>query len=162
MMKLFSSRFPQSELPKSYKESKKYLGELGLAFKNIHVCKNNCVLFWKKCEKDNVCPVCKTSRWEDGIGTRWVSRKVLRHFPLLPRLKIILASKQTSDKTQWHMKMRKPVDNVMSHPADGQAWKESDNREPTFVADPRNLRLALATDGFNPFGIMTIQCGQCF
>ena len=45
MMKLLSSGFPQSELPKSYEELKKYLGELGLAFKNIHVCKNNCVLF---------------------------------------------------------------------------------------------------------------------
>jgi len=53
--------------------------------------------------------------------------------------------------------MRKPVDNVMSHPADLEAWKEFDRREPTFAADPRNLRLALATDGFNPFGIMNTQ-----
>jgi hypothetical protein len=33
MMKLLSSGFPQSELPKSYDEAKKYLGELGLALK---------------------------------------------------------------------------------------------------------------------------------
>jgi hypothetical protein len=43
----------------------------------------------------------------------------------------------------------------MSHPADGEAWKEFDRRESTFAADPRNLRLALATDGFNPFGNMS-------
>jgi hypothetical protein len=36
--------------------------------------------------------------------------------------------------------MRKPVKNVKSHPADGKAWKEFDRREPTFAADPRNLR----------------------
>jgi len=45
----------------------------------------------------------------------------------------------------------------MSHPADGEAWKEFDRREPTFAVDSRNLRLALATDGFNPFGIMSTQ-----
>jgi hypothetical protein len=45
IMKLLSSGYPQSELPKSYDEAKKYLGELGLGYENIHVCKNNCVLF---------------------------------------------------------------------------------------------------------------------
>jgi hypothetical protein len=100
MMKLLSSGFPQSELPKSYDEAKKYLGELGLAFENIHVCKNNCVLFRKRYEKVNVCPVCKTSRWQDETGTKRVPHKVLRHFPLLPRLKRIFASKKTSEETQ--------------------------------------------------------------
>ncbi|XP_066324074.1 uncharacterized protein [Miscanthus floridulus] len=120
MLKLLSLGYPQSELPKSYDEAKKYLGELGLGFENIHVCKNNYVLFQK-------------------------------------RLKRIFASKRTSEETQWHKKMRTPVDNVMSHPADGEAWKEFDMREPTFVDDSRNLRLALATDGFNPFGNMSTQ-----
>jgi hypothetical protein len=45
----------------------------------------------------------------------------------------------------------------MSHPADGEAWKEFDGREPEFADDPRNLRLALAMDGFNPFGNMSTQ-----
>ncbi|XP_066385135.1 uncharacterized protein [Miscanthus floridulus] len=157
MMKLLSSGFPQSELPKSYDEAKKYLGELGLGYENIHVCKNNCVLFRKRYEKGNVCLVCKTSRWQDETGNKKVPHKVLRHFPLLPRLKRIFASKRTSEETQWHKKKRMPVDNVMSHPADGEAWKDFDTREPSFADDPRNLRLALATDGFNPFGNMSTQ-----
>ncbi|XP_066361319.1 uncharacterized protein [Miscanthus floridulus] len=157
MMKLLSSGFPQSELPKSYDEAKKYLGELGLGYENIHVCKNNCVLFRKRYEKGNVCPVCKTSRWQDETGNKKVPHKVLRHFPLLPRLKRIFASKRTSEETQWHKKKRTPVNNVMSHPADGEAWKDFDTREPSFADDPRNLRLALATDGFNPFGNMSTQ-----
>ncbi|XP_066396232.1 uncharacterized protein [Miscanthus floridulus] len=152
---LLSSGYPQSELPKSYDEAKKYLGELGLGFENIHVCKNNCVLFWKRYYKENVCPVCKASRWQDETGNKRVPHKVLRHFPLLPRLKRIFASKRTSEETQWHKKTRTLVDNVMSHPADGEAWKEFNTREPTFVDDLRNLRLALATDGFNPFGNMS-------
>jgi hypothetical protein len=45
MMKLMSDGYPNSELPKSYEEAMKYLKELGLGYENIHVCKNNCVLF---------------------------------------------------------------------------------------------------------------------
>ena len=45
----------------------------------------------------------------------------------------------------------------MSNPGDGEAWKDFDRREPSFAADPRNLRLALATDGFNPLGNMSTQ-----
>ena len=40
----------------------------------------------------------------------------------------------------------------MSHPTDGEAWKHFDRKYPSFAADARNLRLAIATDGFNPFG----------
>jgi hypothetical protein len=75
----------------------------------------------------------------------------------LPRLKRSYASKRTSEETQWHKKVRKPIEGVMSHPADGEAWKDFDRREPSFACDPRNLRLALATDGFNPFGNMSSQ-----
>jgi hypothetical protein len=39
----------------------------------------------------------------------------------------------------------------MSHPADGEAWQDFDRVYPDFAEDARNLRLGLATDGFNPF-----------
>ncbi|KAI5328556.1 hypothetical protein L3X38_027953 [Prunus dulcis] len=42
----------------------------------------------------------------------------------------------------------------MRHPADGEAWKEFDRTFPEFAADPRNVRLGLATDGFNPYGVL--------
>jgi hypothetical protein len=159
MMNLISSGYPKSELPNSYDEAKKYVRGLGLGYENIHVCKNNCVLFrdskTSKYAKLNVCPVCKESRWKDKTGTKQVPHKVLKHFPLLPRLKRIYASKRTSEETQWQKKVRTPVENVMSHPADGNAWKCFDSKEKDFAAEPRNLRLALATDGFNPFGNMS-------
>ncbi|CAL8997874.1 unnamed protein product, partial [Prunus brigantina] len=37
---------------------------------------------------------------------------------------------------------------------DGEAWKEFDRTFPEFAADPRNVRLGLATDGFNPYGVL--------
>jgi hypothetical protein len=61
MLKLMSEEYPQSELPKSYDEAKKYLQELGLGYETIHVCKNNCVLFRKNNADLNVCLVCKES-----------------------------------------------------------------------------------------------------
>ena len=42
----------------------------------------------------------------------------------------------------------------MSHPSDGEAWKDFDKCWPYFARDPRNIRLGLATDGFNPLGNM--------
>jgi hypothetical protein len=46
------------------------------------------------------------------------------------------------------------MNNELSHPADGEAWKEFNKSWPKFVEDARNLRLGLATNGFNPFGNM--------
>jgi hypothetical protein len=48
----------------------------------------------------------------------------------------------------------------MSHPANGEAWQDFDRKHPTFVDDPRNLRLAITTDGFNPFGNFSLTCSM--
>ena len=56
---------------------------------------------------------------------------------------------------RWHDFERPKENGVLRHPADGQAWKIFDQNYPTFARDPRNVRLGLATDGFNPFGNMS-------
>ena len=40
----------------------------------------------------------------------------------------------------------------MGHLADEEAWQHFDRKHKTFADDPWNLRLAVTTDGFNPFG----------
>ncbi|GKA90097.1 hypothetical protein Tco_0811909 [Tanacetum coccineum] len=40
----------------------------------------------------------------------------------------------------------------MQHPVDGRAWKNFDTKYLDFAKEPRNVRLGLAADGFNPFG----------
>ncbi|XP_057723816.1 uncharacterized protein LOC130939747 [Arachis stenosperma] len=42
----------------------------------------------------------------------------------------------------------------MTHPRDSEAWKMFDLKNTSFVEDPRNIRLALATDGINPYRSM--------
>ena len=43
----------------------------------------------------------------------------------------------------------------MRHLADSITWKTLDSKYPSFAADPRSVRLGLASDGFNPFVIMS-------
>jgi rubrerythrin len=155
ILKLLSLAFLQCCLPASYKEAKKLIKALGLGYESIHVCPNNCVLFHKDYEKNNECPVCGASRWKDGDARNKSPQKVLRHFPLNPRLRRMFATAKISEEAQWHKLKRKEVENELSHPADGEAWKDFDRKHNWFQEDPRNIRLGLAIDGFNPFGKMS-------
>jgi len=40
----------------------------------------------------------------------------------------------------------------MVHPSDGEAWKYFDDMHPDKAREARNVRVAFATDGFNPYG----------
>lgn len=128
---------------------------MGLGYDSIHVCPNNCILFQNEYAKNDYCPVCDASRWKDVDERKQVPQKVLRHFPLIQRLKRMFASKKITEEAQWHKLKRKPEENELSHPADGEAWKDFDSKYGWFAKDVRNIRVGLATDGFNLFGKMS-------
>ncbi|XP_021301271.1 uncharacterized protein LOC110429536 [Sorghum bicolor] len=154
-LKILSEAFPEfNTIPKSYDEAKKMLRDLGLGYTSIHVCPNNCVLFRNDYAEHDNCPVCDASRWKDPEKKK-VPAKVLRHFPLIPRLQRLFISKKSSEEVQWHKLKRKHNEKEMTHPADGKAWEDFDQCWPDFAQDARNLRLGLATDGFNPFNNMS-------
>ena len=56
---------------------------------------------------------------------------------------------------RWHEK-GSSNDGKMRHPVDSKAWKHVDIKWPEFASDPRNVRLGLASDGFNPFGMLKV------
>ncbi|KAI5336108.1 hypothetical protein L3X38_026242 [Prunus dulcis] len=58
-------------------------------------------------------------------------------------------SHETAKSLTWHA-ARKSIDGQMSHPVDSPSWKLLDYKWPEFRNEPRNLRLALSSDGFNP------------
>lgn len=64
-------------------------------------------------------------------------------------------SRHTANDMRWHTEERVEMEGILRHPADGEAWKEFDKLYPDFAAEPLNVRLGLATDGFNPFGDMS-------
>ncbi|KAG8472909.1 hypothetical protein CXB51_034798 [Gossypium anomalum] len=63
-------------------------------------------------------------------------------------------SSKTADYMRWHNDERID-DGLLRHPADSLAWRSFERKFPSFVSDPRNVRLRLAADGFSPFKIMS-------
>nr|GEW37461.1 hypothetical protein [Tanacetum cinerariifolium] len=61
-------------------------------------------------------------------------------------------SNHTSKEMTWHATGKCMDPGKMQHPVDGRAWKNFDTKYSDFVKEPRNVRLGLAADGFNPFG----------
>ncbi|CAL2244725.1 unnamed protein product [Prunus armeniaca] len=142
-------------LPKDHKHAQRVLNGLGLGYEKLHACKNNCMLFYKEHESLNTCPTCNESRFKMTSQNRTtkIPQKVMRYLPLKPRLQRLYMWTHTATDMRWH-KEKRVDDDVMRHPADGEAWKEFDRTFPEFVADPRNVRLGLATDGFNPYRVL--------
>ena len=64
-------------------------------------------------------------------------------------------SASTSKKLRWHSDERISDGKYLRHPADSPQWKKMDVMFPQFASEPRNLRLVLCTDGFNPYGTLS-------
>ncbi|GJW64216.1 CACTA transposable element [Tanacetum coccineum] len=151
-MEFLLKAFPTgAKIPKTYYEAKKSMKKVGLGYESIDACINDCCLFWGKKNKDEqICPTCKASRWKNKDTTgKKVPNKVLRYFPLIPRLKRMYGSLHTAKHMTWHATGKCTEDGKMGHPVDGKAWKEFDKNNPEFAKEHRNV---LAADGFNPFG----------
>ncbi|CAL8990117.1 unnamed protein product [Prunus brigantina] len=84
-----------------------------------------------------------------------VPAKVVWYFPPIPRFKRMFQSHETAKSLTWHA-ARKSIDGQMSHPADSPSWKLLDDKWPEFGNEPRNLRLALSSDGFNPHNSLNV------
>ena len=61
----------------------------------------------------------------------------------------MFASTQTAPYMTWHHENQSQ--GKLRHPSYGEAWKHFDCKHPTFVFDPRNVRLGLCSDGFNSY-----------
>ncbi|XP_050378308.1 uncharacterized protein LOC126795524 [Argentina anserina] len=149
---------PENLLPDIYYKTKKILDGLGLEYVKIDACKYNCELFYGDYKDYDECPVCNESRWKPSslYQRKNVPMKVLRYFPLTPRLQRLYMASHTAEAMRWHGRARDDDDDdVLKHPSDGEAWKHFDRQFPDFAADVRNVRLGLSTDGFNPWGNMS-------
>ncbi|XP_010495582.1 PREDICTED: uncharacterized protein LOC104772695 [Camelina sativa] len=87
-----------------------------------------------------------------GEVKKGVPQKVLRYFPIIPRLKRMFRSEKVAADLRSHFN-NKSTDGKLRHPVDSVTWKSMNDKYPTFAAEKRNLRLGLSTDGFNPFNM---------
>jgi len=91
---------PTNALPRTQHEARHYIDRLGLAFNNIHACHNGCTLFWKDKAGFSKCPKCNSSRYVEGNNS--IPVKILRHFPLIPRLLRMYRCRDIVTLMRWH------------------------------------------------------------
>jgi hypothetical protein len=119
------------------------------------------MLFWKEHKDDTKCMHCGRSRYvkvrnEDGVSvTTKVAIKQLHYIPITPRLKWLFLSEEIAKQMRWYHEGKRESEDpdIMSHPADSEAWQTLDHFDPEFARDPRSVRLGLSTDGFQPHSI---------
>ncbi|XP_074301497.1 uncharacterized protein LOC141632891 [Silene latifolia] len=161
LLELLKEMVPEAKIPLNYTESRNIVKDLGLHYIKIYACPNDCMLFWKENEQADECLECHTSKWkpceenQSQKKTRKIPAKVLWYFPLKPRLQRVYMCSKTAEFMTWHADER-PKDGYLRHPADGLAWQKFDSLYPSFASEPRNVRLGLASDGFNPFRTMSV------
>jgi hypothetical protein len=140
-------------LPSSHYEAKRLIRKLGLNYNIIHACPKGCVLYRKEYKDLECCPkpTCGLSRFIPRSNS--IPAKVIRHFPLIPRLMRMMRSEKIANLLRWHTDFpNEEKSTVMKSVADSPAWDHVDTHvDPTFKLDPRNMRFGLALDGVNPF-----------
>ncbi|KAK6777828.1 hypothetical protein RDI58_024546 [Solanum bulbocastanum] len=89
---------PELNIPLSYNKTKSTVKNIGLHYEKIDACPNDCMLFRNDHKDDEFCHTCGASRYiknpevdhdvQPSKKSHQVSAKTLRHFPLIPRLKV--------------------------------------------------------------------------
>ena len=88
--------------------------------------------------------------------------KVLHYFSLKDRLQRLFMSSKIARWMTWHNDGRSLCKNgEMRHPADAPAWLYFDSRYLDFTVEKRNVKLGLASDGFNSFTNMSRRYSIC-
>ncbi|XP_075076271.1 uncharacterized protein LOC142162942 [Nicotiana tabacum] len=153
ILDLLRDAFENAKLPPSFYEAKKIINKLGLDYTKIPACPNNCMLYWEGDSELEACKYCGTSKW-DPKNKKKQAAKVLRYFPLKPRLQRLYMCRKTAEHMRWNASGSNN-NGLIRHPMDGEAWRTFDLTHSEFASDSRNVRLGLASDGFNPFGTMS-------
>ncbi|PNX83399.1 hypothetical protein L195_g039441, partial [Trifolium pratense] len=153
----------RGDLPQTYYEAKQLVSKLGLGVKRIDCCIKGCMLFYNKefgiSDGDLVeCKFCQEPRYRQAKNSRSsrrkpIPRKTMFYLPIVSRLQRLYASLQTATKMTWHSENyeQRKRSGELRHPSDGLAWKHFDQVNPGFALEPRNVRLALCSDGFTPY-----------
>ena len=159
-IQLMSELCPKESLiPKNFYQAQRKMRALGLPMVTIDCCQDMCMIYWEEDKDLRECKFCgkdRYKRYKEGASKKRQKKnlphKKMWYFPLAPRLKRLYQSNACADKMRWHKERVIPKEGTMEHPSDSPAWKHFDDTYPEFAAEPRNVRLGLCTDGFNPFG----------
>ncbi|XP_056690226.1 uncharacterized protein [Spinacia oleracea] len=143
-MEAFHEILPEGNLlPSRTYDAKKMLTSIGLSYERIHACPNDWILYRKEYASLESCPECNVSRYKKNK----VPAKFMWYFLIIPRFRRLFSVPVEAKNLTWHADSDgREKDGMLRHPADSPQWVKIDKDFPDFGAEPRNLRLALATD----------------
>jgi hypothetical protein len=159
IMKLIIDLIPaKHNMLKDLYQSKKNIADLDMNYEKIDLRKKNYILFWKEHKDDTEYMHYGRSRYvkvvnKDGASvTTKVAVKQLRYILITQRLKWLYLSEETAKQIWLHKEGKRDNEdsNIISHPADSEAWEAMDHFDPEFPWDPRSICLGLSTDDFQP------------
>jgi hypothetical protein len=159
IMKLIIDLIPaKHNMLKDLYQSKKNVADLDMNYEKIDLREKNCILFWKEHKDDTECMHCGRSRYvkvvnNDGASvTTKVAVKQLRYMLITLRLKWLYLSEEIAKQIWLHKEGKRDNEDsdIISHPADSEAWEAMDHFDPEFPRDPRSICLRLSTDDFQP------------
>ncbi|KAL0439277.1 UNVERIFIED_CONTAM: hypothetical protein Slati_2410700 [Sesamum latifolium] len=128
LLELLRDSFPDNvNLPANYYEAQKITNDLGFTYETIDACPNSCMLF-----RGKIVALINV-KYAMPLDTRILRKRLLQS-----------GCEERID------------DGKFRHPADALAWKDFDLKNPSFASDPRNIRMGLAADGFNPFRTLSV------
>ncbi|XP_028071049.1 uncharacterized protein LOC114273453 [Camellia sinensis] len=115
LLELLNKAFPMStKLPSLYYQAQKVTKDLGFTFEAFDAFPNSCMLFRKEDAKLDKCLICSGSRWKQNGRVRnderesgkRVAAKLIRYFPLKPRLQRLFMSWKMAKLMRWHAEER--------------------------------------------------------
>jgi hypothetical protein len=112
LLELLKEAMPDLKIPDSFHKTKTMIKGLGLDYEKIDACPNDCMLYWGEYKNESSCRFCKASRWKESSlvdcesdepkNGHKVAEKILRHFPLIPRLQRLFMCSKTAESMRWH------------------------------------------------------------
>ena len=93
-------------LPSTCREARQLLVELGVEYKQIHACQNDCILYRGEYQNKQECLVWKEKRYRTDVQSPTIPNKVLRHMPIIPRIQRMFRCKSLAQLMDWHAKNR--------------------------------------------------------
>ena len=110
--------------------------------------------------KAKYCPKCKSSRFlevDSGDGQKRqleIPVTILWHLPFIPRIQRLYMTEESMKQMIWHKNGKRYNPDRMVHASDSEAWTHFDGIHHEKAKEAHNVRVALATDGFNPYGMV--------
>jgi hypothetical protein len=117
------------------------------------------VLFRKEYAEAKYYLKCKSSRFmevEPGDGQKRqldIPMTILHHLPFIRRIQGLYMTEESTKQMKWHKNGKRYNPDKMVHASDGEAWKHFDGIHREKAKEACNVRVALATDGFYPYGM---------